>query len=44
VAVSNVIAMLAARRAVFRYLSIRRTGTTHWDKTSHAFPAELPAE
>lgn len=42
--ISNVIAMLAARRAVFRYLRTRRTGTTSWEKTSHFFPAELPAE
>jgi adsorption protein B len=44
VAVSNVVAMLAARRAVFRYIEIRRTGRTGWDKTGHAFPAEVPAE
>jgi adsorption protein B len=44
VIVANLIAMLAARRAVFRYLHIRRTGTTQWNKTVHAFPAELPAE
>lgn len=44
VAISNVIAMLAARRAVFRYLEIRRTGRAGWDKTGHVFPAELPAE
>ncbi len=42
--VSNIIAMLAARRAVFRYLGIRRTGATSWDKTRHVFPTELPAE
>jgi adsorption protein B len=44
VVISNVIAMLAARRAVFRYLGIRKSGRTSWDKTTHAFPAELPAE
>jgi adsorption protein B len=44
VVISNVIAMLAARRAVFRYLRIRKNGRTSWDKTAHAFPAELPAE
>ena len=44
VAISNVIAMLAARRAVFRYWRIRKTGAARWDKTAHAFPAELPAE
>jgi bacteriophage N4 adsorption protein B len=44
VVVSNAIAMMAAQRAVFRYLSIRRTGSTFWDKTAHAFPAQVPAE
>ena len=44
VVVSNIIAMMAARRAVFRYLSIRRSGRPAWDKTTHAFPAEIPAE
>jgi adsorption protein B len=44
VVVSNIIAMMAARRAVFRYLSIRRSGGPSWDKTTHAFPAEIPAE
>jgi adsorption protein B len=44
VVVANLIAMLAARRAVFRYLRIRRTGRATWDKTSHAFPSVLPAE
>jgi adsorption protein B len=40
----NIIAMLAARAAVVRYLRIRRTGTAVWGKTAHAFPAILPAE
>ena len=44
VVVSNAIAMMAARRAVFRYLSIRRTGNASWDKTVHAFPSQVPAE
>ncbi|HEX8535013.1 MAG TPA: glycosyl transferase family protein [Allosphingosinicella sp.] len=44
VVVSNIIAMMAARRAVFRYLSIRRTGSASWDKTAHFFPAQVPAE
>ncbi len=44
VIVANAIAMLAARKAVFRYLAIRRTGAMQWGKTAHAFPAELPAE
>ena len=44
VLVGNAIAMLAARRAVARYLHARRTGRSDWDKTSHVFPAQLPAE
>jgi adsorption protein B len=36
----NIVAMMAARRALARYLS----GRTHWDKTAHAFPHRLPAE
>jgi adsorption protein B len=44
VLVSNIIAMMAAWRAVFRYLSIRRTGSASWDKTAHFFPASVPAE
>ena len=44
VVVANGIAMLAALKALFRYLRIRRTGAMQWDKTAHAFPAELPAE
>lgn len=44
VVIANIIAMLAARRAVTRYLTGRRTGMTAWGKTAHAFPAHLPAE
>jgi len=44
VLVGNAIAMLAARRAVARYLNARRTGRSAWDKTSHVFPAQVPAE
>lgn len=44
VVVANAIAMLAARRAVWRYLGARRTGTATWDKTAHAFPVGVPAE
>lgn len=44
VVVSNIIAMMAARRALAGYLGIRRTGTVRWDKTRHAFPQVLPAE
>ena len=41
---SNFIAVLAARRAVSRYLAMRRAGAVEWDKTEHAFPAIVPAE
>lgn len=44
VAVGNVIAMMAAWRAVARYRSIRKGGENRWDKTAHAFPAGLAAE
>lgn len=44
VIVSNLISMWAAQRAVYRYLTIRRTGRASWDKTAHRFPAEVPAE
>jgi bacteriophage N4 adsorption protein B len=44
VVVSNLISVWAAQRAVYRYLAIRRTGRTSWDKTAHRFPAEVPAE
>jgi adsorption protein B len=37
--VGNVIAMLAAARAVSLHVG---GGATHWDKTRHIFPAELP--
>jgi adsorption protein B len=42
--ISNMVAMLAARRAVPRYLKARRTGVATWEKTTHVFPAEVPAE
>ena len=44
VIIGNAIAILAARKAVLSYLSIRRSGVARWDKTSHAFPTEVPAE
>ncbi|MFC7499377.1 glycosyl transferase family protein [Enterovirga sp. GCM10030262] len=44
VVIGNIIAMLAARRAVMRYLGTRRSGRVDWDKTVHFFPAALPAE
>ena len=40
----NVIAMMAARRALFRYLGLRRNGRGPWGKTAHVFPEVLPAE
>lgn len=42
--ISNIIAIIAARRALARYLRQRRTGEAVWDKTAHAFPRRLPAE
>lgn len=38
--VSNIIAMMAARRAIFAYTRMLRTGRVHWDKTDHSFPTE----
>jgi adsorption protein B len=43
-AIGNAIAVAAAACALSRYRAIRRTGRPRWDKTAHAFPAELPAE
>lgn len=40
----NIVAMMAARRALGRYVASRRTGHAAWDKTAHAFPRQLPAE
>lgn len=42
--VGNVIAVMAARRAVGIYLRMRRDGVVHWDKTAHHFPAAVSAE
>ncbi|MBX9859083.1 MAG: glycosyl transferase family protein [Sphingomonas sp.] len=36
--VGNVIALLAARRALLRYVAMLRGGPLVWDKTTHAFP------
>ena len=41
---SNLIAMWAAQRALYRYLAVRRTGQTRWEKTAHRFPAPMAAE
>ncbi len=42
--VANLIAMMAARRAVRIYIRARRDGVIRWDKTMHHFPAMFPAE
>lgn len=35
---SNIVAIMAARRAIGTYLKMLRTGEVHWDKTDHSFP------
>lgn len=40
--VANYIAMLAARRALFRYVAILFGAAPRWDKTAHRFPDSLP--
>lgn len=42
--VANLIAMMAARRALGGYFLQRSTGETRWDKTRHMFPDMVPAE
>ncbi len=42
--IGNVIAIMAARRALWLYLRMRREGIVRWDKTAHAFPDVMPAE
>lgn len=41
---SNLIAMAAARRALWEYWKLLRGHALTWDKTRHIFPAALPAE
>ena len=36
--VGNIIALIAAPRAIRRYLTLLRGGPLIWDKTAHAFP------
>lgn len=36
--VGNIIALLAARRAIMRYLAMLNGAPIRWDKTAHAFP------
>ncbi|MGK6318945.1 glycosyl transferase family protein [Sphingomonas sp. DT-204] len=38
--VGNLIALSAARRALFRYVATLRGARPHWDKTAHRFPSE----
>jgi bacteriophage N4 adsorption protein B len=44
VIIGNVVAIIAARRALWLYLAMRRDGVVRWDKTRHAFPSTVPAE
>jgi adsorption protein B len=45
VVTGNIVAMMAARRAVVCYLVMLRTGRAAvWDKTAHVFPSNIPAE
>lgn len=39
--IGNLIALLAARRALWCYLKLLAGGAACWDKTTHAFPAEF---
>ena len=42
-AIGNVVAMLAAWRALILYAGLVRHGRLRWDKTAHIFPATGPA-
>jgi len=44
VIIGNVVAIMAARRAVALYWRMRRDGVVRWEKTAHQFPAQLPAQ
>jgi adsorption protein B len=41
---SNIVAMIAARRALWQYWKLLRGDALTWDKTRHIFPEALPAE
>ncbi len=41
VIVCNIVAMIAARRALANYIRQLRTGSVVWEKTAHRFPAEM---
>jgi bacteriophage N4 adsorption protein B len=40
--ISNIVSIMAARRAVFQYVRLYRIGGLSWDKTEHKFP-DTPA-
>ena len=42
--IANIVAIVAARRAVSVYLRMRRDGVVRWEKTAHAFPKDVPKE
>ncbi len=42
--VGNIIAILAARRAIFLYADMLRNRTTIWEKTAHKFPDSVQAK
>jgi adsorption protein B len=42
--VGNIIAILAARRAIFLYADMLRNRTTIWEKTAHKFPDSVRAK
>jgi adsorption protein B len=42
--IGNIVAMMAARRALFQYAGLRAQRPVAWDKTGHDFPATVPAE
>lgn len=42
--IANLVALLAARRALMRYIGMLRGHATVWDKTRHVYPETLPAE
>lgn len=44
VVIANIIAMMAARVAIGRYLKLRRGGVIEWGKTAHIFPQTVPVD
>ena len=42
--IANIIAIAAARKALARYLTMRRGGAVEWGKTAHVFPEIAPVE